>query len=150
MKQQLTSDVFRELIKLVRPAETRLVTVVGHSMNPTFLDGDTLIVDPPQRPLHIGDVVVYPHRGKLVVHRVIECLEDRLICAGDASWALKEEVAPDDVIGVVRCVLRGQKVVAKRASSFWRANFVRLRLAYRFYQKMVLKTQRTGIRHEDR
>jgi signal peptidase I len=51
----------------------RLVRVKGHSMDPTYSDGQWLLVRRPNwpfRPLKVGDVVVFHLEGDLLVKRV--------------------------------------------------------------------------------
>lgn|GEM_PF-3203429 len=61
--------------------DTRLVTVAGHSMEPTWELGDALVVRPLDNPAR-GDVVVFrvpadePGAGRLVVHRLVGQRDD--------------------------------------------------------------------------
>ena len=67
------------------------VRIQGHSMWPTFCDGDVLRMRPilPDEPLVVGDVVLANHPLKpsvLVVKRILRIEEDgRLFLVGDQS-----------------------------------------------------------------
>lgn len=67
--------LFIKGLGLILGTPTPLVSVISHSMDPTFTRGDMLIlkgVDPKE--IEIGDIVVYDRPGSKypIVHRVIE------------------------------------------------------------------------------
>jgi signal peptidase len=66
--------VFNEGLKLVAGTEVPLAIVEGHSMWPTYDDGDILlIVGVNPSDLKVGDVIVYrKYDGTLVVHRIVD------------------------------------------------------------------------------
>jgi phage repressor protein C with HTH and peptisase S24 domain len=133
----LDAPLFRELIIAIRPQRRTTMTLAGDSMLPAMRPGDVLLVDPPRGRPHVGDVVVFPHAGVVVAHRVIEREKTRLICAGDASSHRKENVPVEDVIGVVRRVRRENGAVIERPSSAVRALVVRARVAARYYARAL-------------
>ena len=85
------------------------IAVGGHSMEPTLLDGDWLLVDRRARRMQRGDVVVArdpraPQR--LIVKRVVEVAPDGgLVLAGDHGAHRDERIGPlerDQLLGSVR------------------------------------------------
>ena len=63
------------------------VTVAGTSMTPFFDPGDTVFLDLPQKPIGVGDVILFARFGqKYVLHRVVNVFPDgSLELLGDAQ-----------------------------------------------------------------
>lgn len=97
----------------------QMVSVNGHSMEPTYRTGDLLIVRPNDSP-EIGDILVYripegePGEGNMIVHRVIERWPDGTIrTQGDnRDTADSFHVGEDDVVGTpVMVIPHGTTIV---------------------------------------
>ena len=88
------------------------VTVAGTSMTPFFDPGDTVFLDLPQRPIEVGDVILFRRFGeKYVLHRVVGIFPDgSLELLGDAQIR-SERVLPDQVCAVVTAIRRGGKLL---------------------------------------
>ena len=86
------------------------VTVAGTSMTPFFDPGDTVFLDLPQKPIGVGDVILFARFGqKYVLHRVVGIFPDgTLELLGDAQIR-SERVLPNQVRAIVTGLRRGKK-----------------------------------------
>ena len=106
---------------LLREGHTHVpVTVAGTSMTPFFDPGDTVFLDLPQKPIEVGDVILFARFGTTyVLHRVVGIFPDgSLELLGDAQIS-SEGVAPEQVRAVVTGLRRGKKLYDER-SLRWR------------------------------
>ena len=87
------------------------VTVAGTSMTPFFDPGDTVFLDLPQKPIGVGDVILFARFGTTyVLHRVVGIFPDgTLELLGDAQ-VRSERVLPEQVRAVVTGLRRGKKL----------------------------------------
>jgi hypothetical protein len=84
----------------------------------------------------VGDIVVFLREGRLFSHRVVARHGARLVTRGDAVPATDAPVEPHELLGCVRRVLRGSRVLrptrrASRASSLFRHSPVSSRIFQR-------------------
>lgn len=80
------------------------VVTTGVSMEPEFSDGDVAVVRPADT-YELGDVIAYrnPDLGQVVLHRVIDRADGRLVTRGDNNeWVDSYRPAPEDVMGSLR------------------------------------------------
>lgn len=93
--------------------------VEGDSMQPALDAGDVIVYRRYGPAAHVGDLVVFEHRGGLVVHRVAAVLRDgRLRTRGDANGALDgEPVEAGAVRGTVMVAIRTGRVVRRLVAS---------------------------------
>jgi signal peptidase I len=87
------------------------VAVSGHSMEPTLLDGDWLLVDRRVAPPRAGQIVVADDprsRGRLIVKRVSSVAADGVVAlTGDHPAHVEDVIAPVTPVAVVgRPILR--------------------------------------------
>jgi len=96
----------------------------GHSMYPTILANETVVVEP-VKPLdvHRGDIVLYRTNGNIFAHRVRDVVKGgssdegftiqslRFILRGDAARLPDEPVTSDQVLGKVVSVERNGNMV---------------------------------------
>ena len=81
------------------------IRVNGISMMPALLDGDKLILKA-HREYKPGDVLVYSYGiNKVLVHRLLFCIEDMYLCKGDNAFRT-EQVNQEYIIGKVFLVIR--------------------------------------------
>jgi hypothetical protein len=96
------------------------IEATGGSMLPLIRPGDRLLVGFGEQDARRGDVIVFRHGGLVVAHRVIGSRQGdgagarRLIAKGDNEPFATEDVAPFELLGVVRAVDRGTGGVARR------------------------------------
>lgn len=95
------------------PALQHLMTpyVVSWSMYPTLCKGDQLELGPAE-PLHVGDLVVFRRPSGLVCHRLIARHDHLLHTQGDASCGPPETVRIEEVLGIVKTVVRASTRIA--------------------------------------
>ena len=106
---------------LLREGHTHVpVTVAGTSMTPFFDPGDTVFLDLPDRPVEVGDVILFARFGTTyVLHRVVGIFPDgSLELLGDAQIR-SERVAPEQTCAIVTGLRRGKKLYDER-SLRWR------------------------------
>jgi len=121
----LRTFFFRDLTQeMLRHGDAVLVPTQGASMQPLIPEGALIEVEPrgPEA-LRRGDIIVYRSGESLVAHRLVgktgagESL--RLITKGDAaSWGVREEVAPGQVLGRV-CAVNWRRGRRLRIDSGW-------------------------------
>lgn len=96
---------------LLREGQTHIpVTVAGTSMTPFLDPGDTVFLDLPERPIEVGDVILFARFGeKYILHRVVGiCPDGSLDLLGDAQLR-SERILPEHVRAIVTGVRRGGK-----------------------------------------
>ena len=116
-----TQSYLDTVCDLLREGHTHVpVTVAGTSMTPFFDPGDTVFLDLPQKPIEVGDVILFARFGTTyVLHRVVGIFPDgSLELLGDAQIS-SEGVAPEQVRAVVTGLRRGKKLYDER-SLRWR------------------------------
>lgn len=84
--------------------------IAGVSMQPTFTAGDVAVVRP-AADYRVGDVVAARNpdlNGKIVLHRVVDRIDGRLVTRGDNNdWVDSHRPRSEDVIGTVWLHLPG-------------------------------------------
>ena len=107
-----TTAYLDTVCSLLREGHTHVpVTVAGTSMTPFFDPGDTVFLDLPQKPIEVGDVILFARFGQqYVLHRVVGIFPDgSLELLGDAQLR-SERVAPELVRAIVTGLRRGKKL----------------------------------------
>lgn len=85
------------------------VVTTGNSMEPAFSAGDVAVVRP-AGDYAVGDVIAYhnPDLGQIVMHRVVEQADGRLVTQGDNNdWVDSHHPAPEEVMGSLSMHLPG-------------------------------------------
>ena len=113
--------------------------VKGNSMFPLLRNGkDIVFVSPVNQPVVKKDVVLFTHKGRHVLHRVIKIEGNAYTIQGDGVYASREYCTGEDIIGVVTHVARGGGEMVplngfryRLYSNFWCAtSFARKYLLY--------------------
>ncbi len=90
-----------------------MINYIGHSMNPTLIDGDRLSIRPyGGQPVRAGDIIVFQHPTDkyLVVHRVFSTKQSIIRTRGDNNYIQdKYALKPEDITGRVVSAHRGKK-----------------------------------------
>ena len=118
LKRQLALEVVGSL------GEARLAAG-GSSMLPAIRPGDVLEVHRESMAgVSIGDIVVFEREARLVTHRVVEKVSGRggtlLITRGDALRVPDPPVTPEELLGRVTAVLRGERRLDPRLTRWAR------------------------------
>ena len=122
MSKVLDTQAYLDTVcALLQEGQTHVpVTVAGKSMTPFFDPGDTVYLDLPQKPIGVGDVILFRRFGTTyVLHRVVGiCPEGSLEVLGDAQ-VQPERVDPQQVCARATGLRRGQKHYGEK-SLRWR------------------------------
>ena len=116
-----TKSYLDTVCELLREGHTHVpVTVAGTSMTPFLDPGDTVFLNLPERPLEVGDVILFARFGeKYVLHRVVGLYPDgSLELLGDAQLC-SERILPEHVRAIVTGIRRGGKFLDEH-SLRWR------------------------------
>ncbi len=95
------------------------IEATGGSMLPLIRPGDRLLVGFGAQDAGRGDVILFRHGGLVVAHRVVGIRSRdgarRIIAKGDNEPFATEDVAPTDLLGIVRAIDRGSGSPSSRA-----------------------------------
>ena len=107
------------LIDIIKSGKDVSVTVTGSSMAPFLAHlGDSIIVSPPPRQFHRGDMVFFQRQdSSYVMHRIHHLKEGKLYLVGDNQTEIEGPIDPEQVFGIVRKVIRNGKLLQK--GDFW-------------------------------
>lgn len=108
------------LMELLEQGHTVNLPITGSSMTPFLVPNrDTLIISPPDGNFRRGDMVFYQRmNGQYVMHRIHHIDSDgALYIVGDAQTVIEGPVHPKQVFGVIRQVIRKDKIIDSR--DFW-------------------------------
>ena len=136
----LSNDIFFAQVESeIAAARSVRFKVKGNSMFPLLRNGkDIVFVSPVNQPIVKKDVVLFTHKGRHVLHRVIKIEGNAYTIQGDGVYASREYCTGVDIIGVVTHVAReGGEMVPLNGfryrlySNFWCAtSFARKYLLY--------------------
>ena len=107
------------LIDIIKSGKDVSVTVTGSSMAPFLAHlRDSIIVSPPPRQFHRGDMVFFQRQdSSYVMHRIHHLKEGKLYLVGDNQTEIEGPIDPQQVFGIVRKVIRNGKLLQK--GDFW-------------------------------
>lgn len=121
--KQLSNDCFfarvEDEIKSGRNVKFR---IRGSSMLPLLRDGKDEVVLYPCRTEDLvkGAVVLFRYKGKHILHRIIGKDGDLYRMQGDGVRTFHEECGEEDIIGVVKCIVRPSGRKIETFSVSWR------------------------------
>ena len=107
------------IIDIIKSGKDVSVTVTGSSMAPFLAHlRDSIIVSPPPRQFHRGDMVFFQRQdSSYVMHRIHHLKEGKLYLVGDNQTEIEGPIDPEQVFGIVRKVIRNGKLLQK--GDFW-------------------------------
>ena len=97
---------FESILTSGAASDSTWILLSGASMEPTYADGDWLLVEPVTRSVRPGEVVVARRGGRLVTHRVVSLRNGQVVTRGDACAIADPPIAMGGVIGRVIGVRR--------------------------------------------
>jgi hypothetical protein len=100
--------LFSETKKFLAKGENVVMRGCGNSMNPYLRAGKDIVVLSPFREeeLHSGDIVLFSYFGRYILHRIIGKKRGHYVMQGDGVCKKMEKVLPQDIIALVRTVIR--------------------------------------------
>lgn len=105
----------------LRAGDEAELVLRGHSMSPTLVDGDRLLLTPLDGAPRPGDIVALVRAGHLVVHRLRVLDGGAAITRGDASATDDPPVPAAELLGVVKRVRRSPlRRLRLRVASLWK------------------------------
>ncbi len=87
----------------------------GVSMRPMLKQGRDLFTIRKHmqgQPLYVGDVVLFKHKGKLVLHRIYNIRPDGFDMLGDNCITMEKGIPEDSILGVLTEFVRKGKTVS--------------------------------------
>jgi signal peptidase I len=108
MKEVSQEWLFKEAKNFLSQGEKVIIRMRGKSMNPYLREGKDRVVLSPYRPeeLQIGAIVLFTYRDKYILHRIIGRKGDCFVTQGDGICKNTEIVQKQDIIAIVRTVIR--------------------------------------------
>lgn len=120
LKPEVLLEEYRRLLQTDDTVEALPLQISGDSMAPFLRHGrDTVYLSRLTRPARQGDILLYRRdSGAYVLHRVCRVSKQGLTMLGDAQVIPEPGIRPEQVIAVVKQVIRRGKV-EKPGSLCW-------------------------------
>lgn len=101
---KVDNETFFSLVEEQLAAGKRVrIPLAGSSMQPTLVEGDILTLEPMGAAPQVGDVVLFRHHGRHLLHRVVDVECDHYTMRGDNSISC-EEVSREDIVAKLTSV----------------------------------------------
>jgi len=133
--------LFANVKEGIRDGKDVKIIAKGNSMLPFIRTGDTVMLTKPHR-LRTGMVVlVEPHPGFFILHRIVKLMENDMFLYGDGNLGNKELVPYSSVIAVVKSVYRGKRTINygslawKLGNRLWPRNKFLRKYSLKLYRK---------------
>lgn len=135
---------------VLRSSRSVTIRVTGSSMLPNVLPGDLLTVERARvSDLDCGDIAVFARENRLFAHRVVEkAAQNYLATRGDSLLTQDRPVQPDELLGRVKSILRGDRSINPRTTVFGRLASAMLRHSEVLTQCLLWLHCRTRPRRE--
>lgn len=106
-RPEMVAELFHAKYSLIRQAIQDLqyleISVSGDSMEPTFYDGETVIVTSLPAELRLGDILLfYDFTDLLVLHRIVDFQDDCVVLVGDNATK-KDTINIYQILGKAVC-----------------------------------------------
>ena len=132
---EMTDAANAELLERLSEGKTVQLTPQGISMLPFIQGGRDKVRVRKEERIDVGDIVLAPHNGRLLLHRVYAIEGTRLTLMGDGNLKGKELVDRQDVWGkVLEIVKPGERCRKPHKAWFWRHTL--------FLRRLMLKLRR--------
>jgi phage repressor protein C with HTH and peptisase S24 domain len=106
--------ISKSLMPLTRPENLRFIHGYGDSMQPTFIDGDILLVDTGVQEVKVDGIYVLAANDRLYIKRVRQRMDGTFEISSDNATVKTVDVLdgsrPVDVLGRVVWVWNGKKI----------------------------------------
>ena len=114
-----TAQLLESYRTLLQTADTLPLQVSGNSMAPFLVHGrDTVFLSRIDRPLRVGDIVLYQRtNGAYILHRICRLEGDTYCMAGDAQTLVEHGITREQIFAVVQAAER--KGRRQEPGCFW-------------------------------
>lgn len=104
--REIKYPIDADLLQRLREGKLILAPTTGFSMRP-FIEGerDKVLIHRKEE-FRIGDIVMVPYRGKMILHRVYAIEGTRLVLMGDGNLRGNEVVEKSEVWGTVLQIVK--------------------------------------------
>ena len=131
-----TDAVNAELLERLAEGKTVQLSPQGISMLPFIQGGCDKVRIHKEEKVKIGDIVLAPHNGHLILHRVYAIEGTRLTLMGDGNLKGNEVVDESEVWGTVKEILKANGRYRKPHKAwFWRHTLPLRRLMLKLRRK---------------
>ncbi len=113
---------FEQITALLREGRGVQIAIRGNSMRPLLRNGRDIAVLRPCRgdECRPGDVVLFRHEGRHVLHRIIRRHDAGFLLRGDGNYRLEEQCTTDDILALMTGVIRPSGRLVSCHSRRWR------------------------------
>ena len=118
---ETTDKANAELLARLDEGKTTLFVPLGVSMLPFIQGGRDKVLVRKAKAVGVGDIVLAPHGGRLILHRVYAIQGAQLILMGDGNFEGNEVVGKSEVWGkVVEIIKPNGRSRKPHKAWFWR------------------------------
>lgn len=127
-----------DLLQRLREGKVILAPTTGFSMMPFIEGGRDKVLVHRKEELYIGDIVMVPYRGKMILHRVYGTEGTRLILMGDGNLSGNEVVEKSEVWGAVLQIVKPNGRYRKPHKAWlWRHLLPIRKYLLKVYRKLI-------------
>ena len=138
--------ILGEAAKMIAEGSSVSFTPKGNSMLPFIRGGEDTVVVTSADNVEVGDIVLAVASGRYLMHRVFSIDGDNIVMMGDGNIRGKERCQKSDIIGKVKEIHKGEKVIIPGKGRLWRRLLPIRRYLLWIYRKLwPVKTPKEQI-----
>lgn len=127
------------LLERLREGKVVMLPTIGTSMRPFIQGGRDKVLVCRQEEVNIGDIVLVPYRGVMILHRIYAIEGTKIILMGDGNLQGNEVVDKSEVCGTVLQVVKPNARCRKPGKAWlWRHSLpfrgVMLKICRKWYK----------------
>lgn len=140
MKIVSNKKYFAKVESLLQNGENVKIPIRGKSMLPFLKETDKIVLFPAYAGrLSLGDILLAREEsGRVILHRLVKINKETLILAGDGNLVQQEIINSNQVIGVARWAIRGDKKIDLQSikNQVLGVSWYKIRFIRRVYHKL--------------
>lgn len=140
MKIVSNKKYFAEIESLLQNGENVKIPIRGKSMLPFLKETDKIVLfSAYAERFSLGDILLAREEsGRVILHRLVKINKEALILAGDGNLVQHEIIYSNQVIGVARWAIRGDKRIDLQSikSQVLGISWYKIRFIRRVYHKL--------------
>src|SRR5699024_4853664 len=133
-------EYFSHVESLLQNGENVKIPIRGNSMLPFLKETDKVVLFPARVDrFSLGDILLAREEsGRVILHRLVKITKDTLILAGDGNLVQHETINSNQVIGVARWAIRGDKKIDLQSfkNQVLGISWYKIRFIRRVYHKL--------------